>query len=208
MGQNLLVHQSIQILSKCLVDFELKQPNYLPILYSINTAAALKGVDYVPWNVWPNARSRGSILREAGKPRGSAEYSVKAPPLTPLPLNVDEPLIAAIPIDTLHMRMRIGGKLMMQSASLSVNYTGDKLAGGLQTVVRKTSIPFYFYEANVRGKTQLKHNNLTGSHWKRMLKSVGAEIRASSGVFGDDVKEKLASLFEDFNSILNLAGKM
>ena len=177
------------------------------IYHKIDVAAARRGIDYVPWNYAPNARSRGSILRQAGKPKGTAEYCVKAPPLASLPLNVNAPLISAVPIDTLHMRMRIGGKLMMQSASLSVSFTRDKLASGLQAIVRKTSVPFRFYEANVRGKTQLKHNNLTGSQWKRMLQSLGAEIRASRGVFSEEIKETLASLWEEFNAVLTLAGK-
>ena len=40
-----------------------------------------------------------------------------------------------------------------------------------------------------------------------MLKSIGPEIRASTGVFSEDTKGKIAFLFEDFNYVLNLAGK-
>ena len=105
------------------------------------------------------------------------------------------------------MRMRMTENVTMKAIKKSIEYCGDKLASNFQTVARKTGVPFSIYEHNVHGKNQIGFTSLTGRNWRIFSNKIGAEIRASNGLFNDSDKEKFAWLFEHLDSILKFAGK-
>ena len=67
---------------------------------------------WLKWNTPPLARTRESILREAGKTVGKPGFSVKRPPIATLPANDSQPIDKSVPPDLLHARMRVGERLV------------------------------------------------------------------------------------------------
>ena len=159
------------------------------------------------WNTVPLARSRGSIAREVGKLKGEPNFSVKHPPIATLPADVNSALINNVAMDVLHMRMRIGEKMVKNSINASAQHTGDKLAAAFQAIVRGCGVPFTIYETSIHGKNQVAFSSLTGRNWRKLLAEIGPAIQASSGVFPENIRDKLASLFINFNTTLQFAGK-
>ena len=170
---------------------------------------------YEKWNKIPDAaidervgaRTRGSILQEAGKISGQPGYSVKHPPLFTLPTDLHEPIINNLAQDLLHMRMRISENLTTKAILKSSEFTGQKLAPGFEAIARKTGVPFRIYEHNVHGQTKVAFSSLTGRNWTVFLSKIANEIRQSSEVLSPEDREKFASLFDIFRATLNFAGK-
>ena len=158
-------------------------------------------------NAAPTARTRGSILREAGKTVGKPNFSVKRPPLATLPADMNEPIINAVPPDVLHGRMRVGDKLIEGSIDLCAKYTGDEEAKGFEALVQSLGLRFATFKTLVNGKMCVQYTSFTGVKWRKLIAGMGPVIRDSTGVFPDDVKGKLASLYEDFHDLLLFAGK-
>ena len=146
-------------------------------------------------------------MHEAGKLTGSPDFSVKSPPLFPLPVKPEVPIIHSLCEDLLHMRMRMSDNLTAKAIDKSGDYCEDRLAVSFQGVARKTGVPFSIYEHNVHGKNQIAFSSLTGRNWRVFLSKIGGQIRASTGVFNDVDKERIAWLYEELDSILNFAGK-
>ena len=48
---------------------------------------------------------------------------------------------------------------------------------------------------------------MTGVMWRKLLGRIGPAIRNSTGVFPDELKHRVASLYEDFKDLLEFAGK-
>ena len=48
---------------------------------------------------------------------------------------------------------------------------------------------------------------MTGVMWRKLLGRIGPAIRSSTGVFPDELKDRIASLYENFKDLLDLAGK-
>ena len=165
------------------------------------------------WNKIPaigednGARSRGSILGEAGKITGQPNFSVKYPPLFSLPTNRNEPIINSLAQDLLHMCMRISENLTIKAIQKSTEFTAQKLAPGFEAVARRTGVPFRIYEHDVHGQTKVAFSSQTGRNWKVYLSKIGTEIRQSTGVFSAEDRDKFASLFEMFHATMNFAGK-
>ena len=159
------------------------------------------------WNSAPLARSRNSILREAGKVCGAPKYSVKFPPLATLPLLPTVPLIANLTPDVLHMRMRVPERISKEGVKRSAEFTGQKLAPAFETLVRSTQVPFKIYEATIHGKSQRTFSALTGRNWRIMLSRIGEAIRTSTGVFSEEDRLAFAFLYEEFHATLEFAGK-
>ena len=86
-------------------------------------------------------------------------------------------------------------------------FTGDKLATSLQSLVRTLGIPFRIYESSVRGKVQVGYTSLTGRNWGILLSGISGALRLSSGLLTEERKQKYAWLFENFHSTLSFAGK-
>ena len=98
--------------------------------------AALDKAAWEKWNQVPLARTRGGINGEAGKLVGKPDFSVKRPTLATLPKDPNGRLIESVPMDVLHMRMRVGEKLTKETISKSAAHTGDKFASTFQNLVR------------------------------------------------------------------------
>ena len=156
----------------------------------------------MPW-----ARSRASIAREAGRTTGKPGFSVKKPPLTTIPADPEEALINKVTQDLLHMRCRMGEQATDGAIKDCAAFTKDKYAGGFQTLVRLTGVPFQIYEKQVRGKAEIKYSSLTGRHWRTVLEKIGPIIRSSSGVFSEKRKEEYADLYESLSNIFKFAGQ-
>ena len=158
-------------------------------------------------NVAPVARTIGSIKEEAGRLVGKPNFSVKRPPIASLPADINCPIIEGVPLDALHARMRIGDKLVEGSVDISSKFTGDPLAKGFEQLVQSLGVRFSINETVVHGKVKVKHSSMTGVNWRKLFARIGPAIRSSSGIFPEDIKGKLASLFEDFHALLSFAGK-
>ena len=105
------------------------------------------------------------------------------------------------------MRMRVGEKLVKNGIHVSAQHTGDTLALAFQDVIRGCGVPFKIYETSIHGKNQVAFSSLTGRNWRKLLIAVGPAIKTSSGVFPEAIRDKLASLFINFNATLQFAGK-
>ena len=159
------------------------------------------------WNFAPNVRSRKSIQDEAGKVKGQAAYSVKHEPIATIPANCEEPLGSGVVADVMHARMRVGDQLVKGSIGISSNFTGDKLAKGFEGLVRSLGVRFTTYEATIHGKVSVESSSLTGVNWRKLFAGIGPAIRNSSGVFPEEMKGRLAALYEDFHELLSIMGK-
>ena len=157
------------------------------------------------WNQAPLCRTRGSIARERGRLRGKPQFSVKNHPISTLPAGWDDPIINSVPEDILHLRVRVGEKLMTNCVSASADHTKNKLVPGLQSLIRSAGVPFKVSETLVHGTNRVVFNTLTGRHWRMLLPQLPSLIRTSTDVFADSHKEPIANLVEQFVSILTLA---
>ena len=153
------------------------------------------------YSVGPEACTRGSIISEVGKiGAGGPGKSVKHIPIASLPVKKTDPVITSIPQDALHMRMRLADRLTKEAIAKSAKYTGDKLAKSLQNPIRNTQVPLGTYKAPVHGKIEVMHSSMTGKKLKAIfLGKIGQEIRGSSGVSSEDIREKFAFLFANYN---------
>ena len=169
--------------------------------------AVMDPAAWIKWNRTPLARSRGAISREAGKTMGKAMFSVKRAPIASLPVNVEDPIGHAVPQDLLHMSNRMGERVSKRVGKLSGEYTSEKFADSFQELARSTGVPFRIYEASERGQLEIKLNSMTGRNWRRLLKQIGSKIRASTNVLPEELKLKIALLYETLDSTLSFAGK-
>ena len=71
---------------------------------------------------------------------------------------------------------------------------------GFEALVRSTGIRFSTWE-NANG--EVEYSSMTGVKWRKVLNSIGPLIRSSSNVFPEEIKEPLASLFDEFNNFLH-----
>ena len=159
------------------------------------------------WNSAPNARTRKSIRDEAGKVVGQASYSVKHEPIATVPADCEKPLGSGVVADVMHARMRVGDQLVKGSIGISSDFTGDKLAKGFEGLVRSLGVRFTTYEATIHGKISVESSSLTGVNWRKLFAGIGPAIRNSSGVFPEEMKGRLAALYEDFHELLSIMGK-
>ena len=144
---------------------------------------------------------------EGGRLSGKANYSVKSNPISSLPINLDSPIVASVPPDMLHLRGRVGKKILDNCITISGEHTKNKLAPEFQALVRLARVPFKISESLVHGKSQIGSNTLTGRHWRIILKKLPNLIRQSTNCFPESCRDKIAQLFEDLDSILATAGK-
>ena len=103
--------------------------------------------------------------------------------------------------------MRIGERLIEGSIEICAEHTGDKLAKGFEGIVRSTGVRFTTFETVIRNQVKVDHSSLTGVMWRKLLGNIGPAIRNSSGVFPEPMKDRLASLFEDFHNLLVFVGR-
>ena len=66
-----------------------------------------------------------------------------------------------------------------------------------------TGITFSTWE-NAKG--EVEYSSMTGVKWRILLARIGPIIRSSTNVFPENMKEKVASLFEEFHDLLSFAG--
>ena len=66
-----------------------------------------------------------------------------------LPKDPKGRLIDCVPMDLLHMRIRIGEKLTKETIAKSAEYTGDKFATGFQNLVRLENMSFFHLQQNI-----------------------------------------------------------
>ena len=96
---------------------------------------------------------------------------------------------------------------MKGSIAISAEFTNDKLAKGFEGLVQSIGVRFSTYEASVHGKISVEFSSLTGVKWRRLLARIGPAIRNSSRVFPEQMKGRLATLYEDFHQLLSFMGK-
>ena len=117
-------------------------------------------------------------------------------------------MINSIPEDMLHLRGRVGHKVMVNLIMASTDHTGNKFVPGLVAMIKTIGgVPFKISETQVRGRAQVGYNALTGRHWRILLQRLPQLIRSSSAVFAESHKEPLASLIQNLASLLSFAGK-
>ena len=107
----------------------------------------------------------------------------------------------------LHLRGRVGKKLLTNCVKISGDFTNNKLAPEFQELVKSLRVPFKISESNVHGRNEIGFNNLTGRHWRVILAKLPKLIRESTNCFPESCKNKIAQLIEDLHSILATAGK-
>ena len=112
-----------------------------------------------------------------------------------------------MPEDVLHLRARIGEKLVNNLSLNAADHQANKLAPRFQDLIRSAGVPFKISEAIVHGKNQIVFSSLTGGHWRRLLPQLPTLIRNSSDVFPEPTKEPLAEVIEMFVDCLAFAGK-
>ena len=112
----------------------------------------------------------------------------------------------SVPPDILHLRPRVGEKLVNNLVSASADFTQDATATEFAEDVRSCGVPFKLTETSFNGQNQVTISNLNGRHWRQLLPKLPEKIR-DSNVFSPENKEPLAKLIEDFVEILAIAGK-
>lgn len=134
-------------------------------------------------------------------------YSVKRAPIASLPVNLEDPIIYAVPQDLLHMANRMGERVSKRVVKVVREFTGEKFAESFQKLAQSTGVPFLVYEASVRGKPEMMFGSITGRSWRRLLNQIGPKIRSSTNVFPEELKLKFAQLYETLDATLSFAGK-
>ena len=175
--------------------------------YGCYFLGATNGNAWKEWNQWPLCRTRGNISRERGRLGGKAQYSVKNHPIATIPLEWETPIVDCVPPDVLHLRPRVGEKLVTNLIAASTDHTKDKLTPLFAELVRSCGVPFKISESSIHGQNHVGFNSLNGRHWRQLLPLLPTKIRASCNIFEDSVKEPLAALVEQFVEILAIAGK-